>query len=67
MQGKLNYSAIDQTNIVIMRILQMLKDVRSCVLRTFLDRSFISKILHYISFPLVNLGFIMPIKLYSIF
>ena len=41
-----------------------LKDVRSCVLRTFLDRSSISQILHHISFLLVNLGFTMPIKLY---
>ena len=39
-------------------------DVQSCFLRTFLDRSSISKILHHISFLLVNLGFTMPIKLY---
>ena len=39
-------------------------DVRSCVLRTFLDRSSrISKILYHISFLLVNLGFAIPIKL----
>ena len=44
----------------------LLKDVRSCVLLTYLDRS-ISKILHPISFLLVNLGFTMPVKLYSIF
>ena len=31
-----------------------LKDVRSCFLRTFLDRSSISQILHNISFLLVN-------------
>ena len=43
-----------------------LKDVRSCVLHTFSDGSFNSKILHHISFLLVNLGFPMPIKLYSI-
>ena len=41
------------------------KDVGSCVLRTLLDRSCISKILHHISFLLVNLGFRMPIRLYS--
>ena len=35
-------------------------------LRTFLDRSSISQILHHISFLLVNLGFTMPIKLYWI-
>ena len=38
------------------------KDVRSCFLRTFLDRS--SQFLHHISFLLVNLDFTMPIKLY---
>ena len=43
-----------------------LKDVRTCVLHKFSDRSFFSKILHHISFLLVNLGFTMPIKLYSI-
>ena len=43
----------------------LFKDVRFCVLRTLLDRSCISKILHHISFPLVNLGFRMPIKLYA--
>ena len=43
-----------------------LEDVRSCVLHTFSDGSFNSKILHHISFILVNLGFTMPIKLYSI-
>ena len=42
-----------------------LKDVRSCVLRTFLDRSSFSKILHHISFLLVNFGLTMSIKLYS--
>ena len=42
----------------------ILKDVRSCVLRTFLDRYSVSQILHHISFRLVNLGFTMPIKLY---
>ena len=31
-----------------------LKDVRSCVLHTFSDGSFNSKILHHISFLLVN-------------
>ena len=35
-----------------------------CALTLFLDRSSISKILHHISFLLVNLGFTMPIKLY---
>ena len=40
--------------------------VRSCVLRTFWDISSNSKSLHHISFLLVKLGFIMPIKLYSI-
>ena len=35
-------------------------------MRTFLNRSSISKILHHISFPLINLGLTMPIKLYSI-
>ena len=39
-----------------------LKDVRSCNLRTFLDRSTISKILHLISFPLVHLGFTNAIQ-----
>ena len=42
------------------------KNVRSCVLRTFLKRDCISKILHRISFPLKNLGFTMPIELYLI-
>ena len=42
----------------------VVKDVRSCVLRTFLDRSSISQILHHTSFLLVNLGFTMPIELY---
>ena len=45
-------------------IITLIKDVRSWFLRTFLDRSSISKILHHISFLLVNLGFTMPIKLY---
>ena len=39
-----------------------IKDVQSYVLRTFLDRS---KILHHISFLLVNFDFRMPIILYS--
>ena len=46
-------------------IWRYIKDVRSCFLRTFLDRSSISQILHHISFLLVNLGFTMPIKLYQ--
>ena len=43
---------------------RLFKDVRSCFLRTFLDRSSVSQILHHISFLLVNLGFTMPIKVY---
>ena len=43
------------------------KDDRSCGVRTFLDRSSISKILHHNSFLLVNWGFAMPMKLYSNF
>ena len=46
-------------------MLHNFKDVRSCFLRTFSDRSSISQILHHISFLLVNLSFTMPIKLYS--
>ena len=46
--------------------LSAVKDVRSCVLCTFLDRYPISKFLHHISFIPVNLGFPVPIKLYSI-
>ena len=42
-----------------------LKDVRSCNLHTFLDRS-IFKILHLISFLLVHLGFTMPFKLQTV-
>ena len=44
----------------------MVKDVRSCVLRTFFEEIFYFKILHHISFLLVNLGLKMPIKLYVI-
>ena len=46
---------------------QNFKDVRSCLLRTFLDRSSFSQILHHISFLLVDLGFTMPIYNVTIF
>ena len=40
-----------------------LKDVRSCSLRTFLNRSSISQILHHISFLLVNNNILFPLTL----
>ena len=45
-----------------------LKNVRSCTVHTFLDRSFFfsSEILHLFSFLLVHLGFTMPFKLQSV-
>ena len=45
---------------------QFFNDVLTCVSRTFLDRCSISKIQNHISLLLVNLGFTMPSKLYSV-
>ena len=59
-----NADLVSLITLIFKDILEEVKDVRSCVLRTFLDRSSISQILHHISFLLVNLGFTMPIKLY---
>ena len=49
----------------VMCLLMQFKDFQTLVLCKFLYKSSISKILHHISFLLINLAFRMPINLYS--